>query len=219
MSEVFQYITVRGDSTGKFQSRGSKFLAFLFPITEVPELDDWIAQSRKDHPKARHHCYAYRILSGKEVTEFSSDDGEPGGSAGRPILSQLKSAELTNVACVVVRYFGGTKLGVPGLIEAYGLAAADAIASADLHQIVRTYGRSVKAPIALQPHIHRAAKLSELTVMNEQYTGSLFTCRIDVPMEGFETRLLEFMAALSHRDYPTWEEHAEYLSIQIDETD
>ena len=102
-----------------FRERGSKFLGYLFPCQTLEEFEVELHQIKSEHPNATHHCYAYRI-DPVALREFSSDDGEPSGTAGLPILNQLKSADLVNVGAVVVRYFGGTKLGKPGLIEAYG---------------------------------------------------------------------------------------------------
>jgi uncharacterized YigZ family protein len=126
MEEKGIYNTIAQPSKAEFKDRGSKFFAFAFPIVTA---DDFKKQSqilKKEHPKAIHHCFAYRI--GSDGNNFrSSDDGEPSGTAGKPILGQIDSKELTNLAIVVVRYWGGTLLGVPGLINAYKTAAALAL--------------------------------------------------------------------------------------------
>jgi uncharacterized YigZ family protein len=120
------YNTIEKPSTAEFKDRGSKFTAFVFPIADVNEFKEKLAAVKKEHPKATHHCFAYRL--GLEGLLFRvSDDGEPSGSAGRPILGQIDSRQVTNVLVVVVRYFGGTLLGVPGLINAYKTAAALAL--------------------------------------------------------------------------------------------
>ena len=117
------YNTIEQEGFAEFKERGSKFLAFSFPFTEAQKLKIIIQNLKKQHPKAAHFCFAYKI--GIEGNKFrSSDDGEPSGSAGKPILGQLESKELTDVLIVVVRYFGGTLLGVPGLINAYKSAAS-----------------------------------------------------------------------------------------------
>ena len=113
-------------ATAEFKDRGSKFLAFAYPVHTVQQVKEKLQELKKLHPKAGHHCYAYRL--GTEGTQFRSvDDGEPSGSAGKPILGQIDSAGLVNTLVVVARYFGGTLLGVPGLITAYKTAAADAL--------------------------------------------------------------------------------------------
>lgn len=120
------YITIDKPSTAEFKDRGSKFMGFAFPVAQVSEFKERLAMVKKDHPKATHHCFAYRIgLDG--ATFRVSDDGEPSGSAGRPILGQIDSKQVTNVLIVVARYFGGTLLRVPGLINAYKTAATLAL--------------------------------------------------------------------------------------------
>lgn len=110
----------------EFKDRGSKFLAFAYPAKDIDSCKKILAQLKKEHGKAVHHCLAYRL--GVDGATFRvSDDGEPSGTAGRPILGQIDSKELTNVMVVVVRYFGGTLLGVPGLINAYKTATALAL--------------------------------------------------------------------------------------------
>lgn len=120
------YITIEKPSVAEFKDRGSKFIGFAFPVTDTNDFKEKLATVKKEHPKATHHCFAYRIgLDG--ATYRVSDDGEPSGSAGRPILGQIDSKQVTNVLVVVARYFGGTLLGVPGLINAYKTAAALAL--------------------------------------------------------------------------------------------
>ncbi len=125
------YKTIRSSSEGIFRDRGSRFLSFTFPIADQAEIKPILDQLRKEHHDARHHCFAYML--GSERTIFrSSDDGEPSGTGGRPILGQINSFELTNILIVVVRYFGGTLLGVSGLINAYRSAAESAIQNSEI---------------------------------------------------------------------------------------
>lgn len=117
------YFTIQQPATAEFRDRGSKFIGYAFPVTDIVDFKEKLAAVKKEHPKATHHCFAYRIgLDG--ATFRVSDDGEPSGSAGRPILGQIDSKQATNVLVLVVRYFGGTLLGVPGLINAYKTTAA-----------------------------------------------------------------------------------------------
>jgi uncharacterized YigZ family protein len=126
MEEKGTYNTIAQISTAEFKDRGSKFIAFAFPIETADDFKQQLQVLKKDHPKAVHHCFAYRI--GTDGNNFrSSDDGEPSGSAGKPILGQIDSKGITNTAIIVVRYWGGTLLGVPGLINAYKNAAAMAL--------------------------------------------------------------------------------------------
>jgi len=120
------YNTIEKPSKAEFKDRGSKFIAFVLPLTDINDFKEKLAAVKKEHPKATHHCFAYRLgIDG--MTYRVSDDGEPSGSAGRPILGQIDSRQITNTLVVVVRYFGGTLLGVPGLINAYKTAAALAL--------------------------------------------------------------------------------------------
>lgn len=125
------YLTLSGPSLGEFRDRGSKFLAYAFPAYTEPEWAAHLEEVRKEHPKARHHCYAYRL--GLDGNNFrANDDGEPSGTAGRPILGQIDSFGLSNVIVIVVRYFGGTLLGTSGLINAYKLSTAAALSNAEI---------------------------------------------------------------------------------------
>ena len=117
------YFTIDKTAVEEFKDRGSKFIAYAFPVDTAEVFKGFLRQLKKEHPKAVHHCFAYRLGTGSDNFR-SSDDGEPSGTAGRPILGQIDSRNLTNTAVIVVRYFGGTLLGVPGLINAYKTAAA-----------------------------------------------------------------------------------------------
>lgn len=126
MSEQDFYYTIEKGAVAEFKDRGSKFIGYAYPVKTVEEFKDRLNEIKKEHPKATHHCFAYRL--GLDGNMFRvSDDGEPSGTAGRPILGQIDSKELVNTLVVVVRYFGGTLLGVPGLINAYKSAAALAL--------------------------------------------------------------------------------------------
>ena len=123
---MYYFKTIAKEGMAEFKDRGSRFLAFAFPISTVDDFKERLALLKKEHPKANHHCFAYRLGLDNNLFRVS-DDGEPSGSAGRPILGQIDSKGLTNVLVVVVRYFGGTLLGVPGLINAYKTATALAL--------------------------------------------------------------------------------------------
>jgi uncharacterized YigZ family protein len=123
MSEPDYYQTIEKTAFAEYKDRGSKFIAYAFPVQSADDFKQCLQQLKKEHPKAVHHCFAYRL--GWDGNTFRvSDDGEPSGTAGRPILGQIDSKELTNTTVIIVRYFGGTLLGVPGLIQAYKSAAA-----------------------------------------------------------------------------------------------
>ena len=125
------YYTIDQLSTGIYKDKGSKFLSFAYPVKEESAIKEILLSVKKDYFDARHHCYAYRL--GPEKLVFrSNDDGEPSGTAGKPILGQIVSKDLTDILIVVVRYFGGTLLGTSGLIHAYRDASADALANAGI---------------------------------------------------------------------------------------
>lgn len=125
------YYTIEAGVEGIFRDKGSKFIAYAYPFKDESKLKDIVAALKALHPKARHHCWAYRLTPDRNVFRIN-DDGEPSGTAGRPILNVLLSKDITNVLVVVVRYFGGTLLGVPGLIHAYKAATLEALAEADI---------------------------------------------------------------------------------------
>jgi len=123
------YLTIQDKSEGSYTEKRSKFLAFAFPVSSVEDVKTLLAEYQKKYYDARHVCYAYML--GADRTEFrANDNGEPSGTAGKPILGQINSNNLTNILILVVRYFGGIKLGTSGLIVAYRAAAAEAIAAA-----------------------------------------------------------------------------------------
>jgi len=125
------YQAIEQSSVAEFKDRGSRFIAYAFPISSTNDFKKRLKELKEEHPKAVHHCFAYRI--GNDGYNFrSSDDGEPSGSAGRSILGQIDSKGVTNAAVVVVRYFGGTLLGVPGLINAYKTATSSALQSSSI---------------------------------------------------------------------------------------
>ncbi|HOZ96914.1 MAG TPA: YigZ family protein [Niabella sp.] len=135
--------TIETPGTAEFKDRGSRFIAMAIPIKSIAEFKTKLAEIKKEYPKATHYCYAYRIGLDKNLFRVS-DDGEPSGSAGRPILSQIDSKEVTDVLIVVVRYFGGSLLGVPGLINAYKSSAVLALQVTPL----------VRKPVLLRYELH-----------------------------------------------------------------
>jgi uncharacterized YigZ family protein len=145
------YNTIEKSAIAEYKDRGSKFIAYAFPIADVNEFKEKLTAIKKEHPKASHHCFAYRL--GTDGNNFrSSDDGEPSGTAGKPILGQIDSKQLSNILIIVVRYFGGTLLGVTGLINAYKTATSLALDST----------LSVQRPVFVNYHLQ-----FDYTIMNE----------------------------------------------------
>lgn len=131
------YKSISKPSTGSYKELGSKFISFAYPVSSEEEIKNLISTLKKDYFDARHHCYAYRLGVKGELWR-ANDDGEPSSSAGRPILGQLLSNELSDILVVVVRYFGGTKLGIPGLIRSYKSATLDAINNGEIIEKIAT---------------------------------------------------------------------------------
>lgn len=165
MNEQGFYNTIAQTSTAEFKDRGSKFIACAFSIETTDDFKQQLQILKKEHPKAVHHCFAYRI--GTDGNNFrSSDDGEPSGTAGKPILGQIDSKELTNVAVVVVRYWGGTLLGVPGLINAYKTAAALAF------QVTPIIQKQVEIKYSIEFDYTR---MNEVMMILKQYNCTVIT--------------------------------------------
>lgn len=162
------YLTLANHSTGEFRDRGSKFLAYAWPIKTEAEAPSHLESLRKLHPKARHYCYAYRL--GLDNNNFrANDDGEPSGTAGKPILGQIDSFGLTQVLVVVVRYFGGTLLGTSGLINAYRSSAQSALQQASIvEKLVEDHYR-LTFGYALMPDVMNAIKKLEINVVKQDF--------------------------------------------------
>lgn len=162
------YYTLAGPSTGEYKDRGSRFIAYACPASSETAAVAYVEQLRKEHFKARHHCFAWRI--GVEGLRFrANDDGEPGGTAGRPILGQIDAAGLTDVVVVVVRYFGGTLLGASGLIQAYREAAAEAIRAAEIVEKLIQDKIALTFDYALMPEIMHALKKLEIEILEQEF--------------------------------------------------
>ena len=153
---------------GEIVEKKSRFIANIFPVKTEEEALEKITEMKKKYYDARHNCYAY-IIGGNQETERSSDDGEPSGTAGKPILGQLLSNNLTDCLIVVVRYFGGTKLGVPGLIAAYRESAAEAIAAARI--VERTVDRTIRVdfPYIAMNDIMRVIKEQQPKIASQEF--------------------------------------------------
>jgi uncharacterized YigZ family protein len=161
------YKTLKTHSSGEYKEKGSKFLAFAYPVRSIEEVKGHLDALKKEFYDARHHCFGYRINPEKPQLR-SNDDGEPSNSAGAPIFNQLQSFELWNVVVFVVRYFGGTKLGVSGLIHAYKEAAYDALNNNELITEYITTPLQIRFPYKLMNEVSRFIKDYELEIVEEQ---------------------------------------------------
>ncbi|MBO4455746.1 MAG: YigZ family protein [Bacteroidales bacterium] len=174
MSDTYKSISSTGE--GLYKELGSRFIAFAYPVETESEVKALVAAARKEYHDARHHCYAYRLGLGGTVWR-ASDDGEPSGSAGRPILGQIDSAGLSDVLVIVVRYFGGIKLGVPGLIRAYKESTADALAHAPVAEKVAGNWYSLSFGYDAMPQAMKLIKDLDLPSRNRVFEVS---CSIEV---------------------------------------
>ncbi len=165
------YQTIKTPSEGIFRDRGSKFMAFAFPINQEHDLKEKVNILKSLHPKANHHCWALRLGIDRSVFKLN-DDGEPSGTAGRPILNTLLSKELTNIGVVVVRYFGGTLLGVPGLINAYKCATEDAITNAEIISQTVNDVYSITFDYLQMNSIMKVIKDDGLTIINQEFDNN-----------------------------------------------
>jgi len=162
------YFAVTHPAEGHFKDKGSKFLAFVYPVKTEIEIKNHLQILKKEHPSANHHCYAWRL--GADKTAFrANDDGEPSNSAGKPILSQIQSRDLTNVLIVVVRYFGGTLLGVPGLINAYKNAASDALIKSVIEEQFILFEYKIEFDFDVLSNVMRLLKEYEAKIISTQY--------------------------------------------------
>ena len=184
------YRSIEAASEGLFKDNGSRFIALAYPVETEDQVKDIVAGLKKEYHDARHHCYAYRL--GHLGDRFrANDDGEPSGSAGRPILGQIDSAGLSDILVVVVRYFGGIKLGIPGLIRAYKTSTADALAQAKV--VEKVAGLSFRVRF---DYLDMNAVMKVLKDLSLPVSGQIFDtqCSVDVRvrltlLEGFRERM------------------------------
>jgi uncharacterized YigZ family protein len=181
---VAGYNTIAAASEGVFKDRGSSFLGFAFPVEDEEEVKKFLQQVKKQHHKCNHHCYAFRLKP--DGSHFrSSDDREPSGSAGKPILGQLLSYQLTFTLIVVARYFGGSLLGVPGLIHAYRAAAEDAIAHAQIIYRTVNITASLSFPYPMLNEVMLMLKNTSFKTIQQDYSETV-NLVIDLPVESYE---------------------------------
>lgn len=170
------YQTIEKPVEGAFRDRGSKFLSFVYPINTDQDIKTITAGLKQEHPKANHHCWAMRWSIDRSIFRLN-DDGEPSGTAGRPILNVLLSRNLTNVAAVVVRYFGGTLLGVPGLINAYKTATELALNEAKIAEKTVNDIYSISFDYLQMNEVMRIIKEEHLDVLEQQFDNN---CSINI---------------------------------------
>lgn len=195
MPEKHSFFTLTEASYGEYRAKGSKFLAYAMPVYSDQDIENAQTRVRKEHPKARHHCYAWRL--GLDQNQYrANDDGEPSGTAGRPILGQIDKLHLTHVIVIVVRYFGGTLLGTSGLIQAYRSAAAEALSAGhiqekklkDTFQLLFTYEK--------MPLVMTAISKIGLPVLDQDFSDS-GKITVAIPKAEVEATLLKLKALVA----------------------
>jgi len=208
------YKTISGESYGEFKDRGSKFQAYAFPVYTEAEWQERLEEVRKLHPKGRHHCYAYRL--GLDGNEFrANDDGEPSGTAGRPILGQIDSFELTNVIIIVVRYFGGTLLGTSGLINAYKLSAATALENAEIIERTVEDVYRLTFDYALMSQVMNAVKALDLEMVQQDF-GNIGKLDVAIRQSEVADTMLQLKARIGETLIEMVDAETEIEGLQID---
>lgn len=185
MEDTFK--TIEKPSEGLFKDKGSRFISYAFPVNSEEEIRGIVQSIRKEHHSARHHCYAWRL--GADKLNFrANDDGEPSSTAGKPILGQIQSFDLTNILIIVVRYFGGTLLGVSGLINAYRTAALDAINQAEIVEKLVEKWLLVEFDYRAMNEVMKIFKDEKLSQINPQFD---LKCSIQTPVRLSESARIE----------------------------
>lgn len=165
------YLTIQSPHQIIYKDKGSKFSAFAFPVENDKQIKEILVNLKKEHPAANHHCYAY-ILGADKVNTRANDDGEPSYTAGKPILGQIQSNDLTNVLIVVVRYFGGTLLGVSGLIQAYKTSASEVIKGSVIIEKQILFKYAVHFPFEYLNDVMKLLKQLDAKIQEQQFDTS-----------------------------------------------
>lgn len=195
-----KFRSIAAPSEGLFKDNGSRFIALAYPVTDEEEIKSIVAGLKKEYHDARHHCYAYRL--GHLGDRFrANDDGEPSGSAGRQILGQIDSAGLSDILVVVVRYFGGIKLGIPGLVRAYKTSTADAISNAEIIEKTATRCFIVRFDYLCMNSVMKVMKDLALEPYGQTY-DSKCSLKVNVPLsiaDSFSKRISDISDASTEK--------------------
>ena len=189
------YTGIAAPSEGLYKDKGSRFIAYAYPVTDPSQVKPIVDSLKKEHHAARHHCYAYRIGYDGALWR-ANDDGEPSGTAGRPILAAIDSACLSDTLIVVVRYFGGILLGVPGLVRAYREAAGDAIANARKEEKTAARTFEIRFGYSDMNDVQARVKSTPGAVVLSQNFDLECTMSVSVPLGGaasFEAKISKYL--------------------------
>jgi len=210
MEDIDAYKTILESGEGEFKDRGSKFFGYVKHVTSEQEFSDFIKEIKAQHFKARHHCFAYRLM---DTDKFRySDDGEPSGTAGKPIFNQLLSFDLVDVACIVVRYFGGTKLGTSGLINAYKNGAIEAIQNTKIELLHKQALINIAFDYGLMGNLMKAIKYLDLKIDSTDY-GETPNLNIKVNQSTVDHTIVKVKAYLLDRSTEDIDDETEVEGI------
>lgn len=188
------YKTITQTAEGEYKDKGSRFIGLAFPVTSEEDIKAILVQVKKEHFSAAHHCYAY-VLSPSQQVQKSNDDREPNNTAGKPILRAILGKGLTDVLVVVVRYFGGKLLGVPGLIQAYGEAADLALQQAPVIEKIVREQHEITGDYEHENEMYKLFKAFQASIFSHQYNENRFTCIFDIRKSKAE----ELIAAIKEK--------------------
>lgn len=189
------YRTIHGDSESVVKEKGSKFLGYARPVSSREEAELFLIDIQSMHPKARHHCYAWRI-GHPDPDERVNDDGEPSGTAGRPILGQIIKKELTNTMIIIVRYFGGTLLGTSGLIQAYKTSAKWALDNSRIIKIIKKEIWHIELDFSIVHLLEEWAPKSGFDILEREHKKNRMTYRLKIEKDKSESGRRELIAKL-----------------------
>ena len=188
------YISISAPSEGEYKDRGSKFIAYALPLNDEFHLSELLQEVKNQHPKARHYCFAYRL--GVDMYNFrTNDDGEPSGTAGKPILAAIDSHKLSDILVIVVRYFGGTKLGVSGLINAYRSATNNSLSDATTKDVYLTRKCKVHFDYSHMGKIMDVIKHQNLQIIDKTFTDQP-SVEIEIRESAFDHTISKIKASL-----------------------
>jgi uncharacterized YigZ family protein len=197
MQDKLTLKTVQKTHKTSFREKGSKFIGYLCPAVSISQFEQILDKIKSKYPDATHHCYGWRI-NPNDIEEFAQDDGEPNGTAGLPILNQLKSYNAINCGCIVVRYYGGTNLGKSGLIQAYGNSARLCLNKAELLSLIPTHNFRITYPYYRQSEIDQLKNRFDLKETKAQYLEEV---TLDIACRAEEAELLwKKLTKLNHQD-------------------
>ena len=211
------YKTISSPTSAEFKDRGSKFIAYAFPTKNTSDIENALDQVKKEHPKARHHCYAYRLgLDGN--TFRANDDGEPSGTAGRPILGQIDSYEVTDVFIVVIRYFGGTLLGTSGLINAYKLSAQYALDASTIEEKIVEDTFKVTFDYSIMSDVMNAVKKLNINIVEQHFEETAFL-KIGIRKSHVQELLIKLKASILKVSTEQVDEDTKIAGLKINPID